>query len=364
MFGSLHLYSFTGMSRVLWIAGIVVTLLTAWPALAESSFLDPLDVPALMRSSVGKRPLLAVARAGDQLVAVGSRGMIVRSEDQGKTWIQSSVPVQSDLLAVNFPDSLNGWAVGHDGVILHTNDGGKTWAKQLDGRAASSKFKSFYVENAADPAASLAASQIEQNFKAGPSLPYLDVWFEDSYKGYVVGSFGMAAATIDGGKTWEPWLHRIDNDQLLNLNSVRGIGGNVYIAGEKGMVYRLDRAKRRFVKIPTGYAGSFFGLIGNADTILAFGLRGVVYRSSDEGKRWEPLKMPVEATISGATEQSGSGGFVLVNNAGQLLVSDAHANQFQVVQGRNSSHYTGVAIAKDGSLVVSGLGGVHTETLH
>ena len=146
MIGLSHLDSFLDLKRTVWITGILAMLITAFPALADSTFLDPLDTAAQLRTSNATRPLLAVTRAGDRLVAVGSRGLIVRSEDQGKTWIQSSVPVQSDLLAVNFPNSLNGWAVGHEGVILHSIDGGKTWVKQLDGRVAANVFKKFYAE--------------------------------------------------------------------------------------------------------------------------------------------------------------------------------------------------------------------------
>jgi photosystem II stability/assembly factor-like uncharacterized protein len=340
---------------------IGLALSAAAPTRADSQFQDPLDCAAQTRHSLDRRPLLAIARAGASLVAVGSRGMIIRSEDEGKSWIQSAVPVQSDLLAVHFPTPTDGWAVGHNGVILHSSDGGRSWAKQFDGRVAAEVFRNFYAARGTEAAAK-ATAQLEQNFKAGPALPWLDVWFEDAERGFVVGSFGMIAATVDGGKTWEPWLERIDDDRSLNLNGIRGVGRNLYVAGERGMVFKLDRKSQRFKGIATGYTGSFFGIVGTSESLLAFGLRGVLYRSGDGGTTWAPLKVPVEATVTAGTV-SGSGAFVLVNSAGQLLLGDRKGGSFTVIQPAAPMRYTGVLLASQGTVVVTGLSGIRTESI-
>ena len=65
------------------------------------------------------RPLTA---AEGRLVAVGDRGHVLVSADQGATWEQILVPTRAMLTAVAFADAKNGTAVGHDGVILATND--------------------------------------------------------------------------------------------------------------------------------------------------------------------------------------------------------------------------------------------------
>jgi photosystem II stability/assembly factor-like uncharacterized protein len=203
--------------------------------------------------------------------------------------------------------------------------------------------------------------EVERNLKDGPVLPWLDVWFEDAERGFVVGSFGMIAATADGGKTWEPWLERIDDDRGLNLNAVRGVGGAIYVAAERGMIFKLDRKAQRFEATATGYVGSFFGITGSTDTLLAFGLRGVVYRSGDDGKTWELLEMPAQAAVtSGAV--SGSR-FVLVNSAGQLLLGDGRGRSFTVAKVAQAMRYTGIVLAGQGAAVVTGLGGVRTEML-
>lgn len=80
--------------------------------------------------SAGKR-LLA---GGWWLVAVGEFGLIVRSDDQGASWVQSPSPTSVMLTAVSFADDPNGWAMGHDGVILATSDCGASWAMQFNGK--------------------------------------------------------------------------------------------------------------------------------------------------------------------------------------------------------------------------------------
>jgi photosystem II stability/assembly factor-like uncharacterized protein len=335
------------------------------PSLGSPGFEDPLDHSARIVDRLDKRPMQAVTKAGERLVAVGSRGVIVVSSDGGKTWKQANVPVQSDLLAVYFPNPDTGWAVGHDGVVLRSDNGGDTWIKQLDGRIAADTFLNYYRTRAdkGDAVANQALKQLEQNFKVPGALPYLDVWFKDVDEGYAVGSFGMLIATVDGGKTWTPWLDRIDNDQALNLNCIHGIGDEVFIAGERGQVFKLDRNKGRFRSTPTGYAGSFFGIAGNATTVLAFGLRGVAYRSSDHGSTWEAVRMPSEATISAGVTRPGDSAFVLVNSAGQILTGDSQAREFRLYEPSKHLRLTDVVPLTQNSVLVTAQTGIVAEEL-
>ncbi|WP_460940053.1 WD40/YVTN/BNR-like repeat-containing protein, partial [Pandoraea terrae] len=75
--------------------------------------------------------LLDATRAGSRIVAVGEHGVILLSDDDGRTWRQArQVPVSATLSAVTFTDPKHGWVVGQWGVILATGDGGETWEKQ------------------------------------------------------------------------------------------------------------------------------------------------------------------------------------------------------------------------------------------
>ena len=196
-----------------WASPIPATRAADVPGKVSVGFKDPLDVPAEPLADIGNQPITSIAQRGDAWVAVGMRGLIAIAAAPEGPWRQAVVPVQSDLLSVQFIDKMHGWVVGHDGVILNTQDGGKSWVKQLDGRQLAASFRAFYQQGAGASQTNAAAivTQLEQNSAAGASLPFRDVLFSDANNGYVVGPFGMIARTSDGGKTWEPLLHQIDN---------------------------------------------------------------------------------------------------------------------------------------------------------
>ena len=85
--------------------------------------------------------LLDAARAGDHLIAVGERGLIQHSDDDGTTWLNvPSSPATTTLCAVDFADARHGWAAGHGAVILRSTDGGRTWQHQFTGADPESPF--------------------------------------------------------------------------------------------------------------------------------------------------------------------------------------------------------------------------------
>ena len=90
---------------------------------SNATFVDVLDTPSAMTPLASRSLLNGIARAGNRLVAVGARGHILYSDDEGKSWKQAKVPVSSDLTAVNFSTPQQGWAVGHDGVIVRWTEG-------------------------------------------------------------------------------------------------------------------------------------------------------------------------------------------------------------------------------------------------
>lgn len=353
------------------VAGAVALACMVLPVMALAAFQDPLDFPAVKVGRIETRPMHALARAGARLVAVGPRGLIAVSPDQGRSWAQVVSPVQSDLVAVYFPTPTDGWSVGHDGVVLHSADGGASWTRQLDGRAARLLFTRHYDTAVATDTAStggaaplLAARKaVEQNYKAGASLPWLGVWFDDALHGFVVGAFGLLIATDDGGKTWTPWLERIDNPDLLSLNAIGGGDGGVYIAAERGAVFHFDRAAGRFVLGATGYAGSFFGVAVSNTVVLAYGLRGAIYRSADAGGSWSAVAAPSAASIGAGAALVPSGGFVLANQAGELLLGDASGTRFTARKAGHAWRYTSAVQAGDGRLLFSALEGIQVELL-
>lgn len=328
-------------------------------------FRDRLEVPVSVTKLTTSTQLTAITRAGERLLAVGVRGLIVYSDDHGKTWKQAAVPLSSDLLDVHFPTPTDGWAVGHDGVVLHSGDGGITWQKQFDGIQAekllTAHFKKLASGGNADAERFLRDTAL--NYKEGPEQSLLGVWFDDARHGFVAGSFGTIFSTSNGGKSWESWVENVDSEMPLHYNAIRGFKGDVFIASEKGLVFRLDRAKRRFMAVPTGYSGSFFGLVVHRDALLAVGLRGSAFRTVNGGRDWKELKTGISSTItSGAS--NGNGKLVLVAQTGQVILSEDEGAHFRSLSVPRAMGNTGVSWATPRTVIVIGDRGIQEVPLN
>lgn len=350
------------ISRILIASAVVVVGFHA-PA-ASAPFDSSLDVPAMKSAIAARSPLDGIAQAGERLVAVGVRGHILFSGDAGASWEQVPAPVSSDLTATYFPTPEQGWAVGHAGVVLHTGDGGRTWSKQLDGRQAATLIGETYEARAkgGDPEATRVLEEARRMASDGPDKPFLDVWFQDDQTGFVVGAFNLILKTVDGGKSWEPWLDRIENPNGFHLYSIRGGADGVYIAGEQGLVLKLDPKAQRFVALPSSYRGTFFGVLTGPGTVLVYGLRGNAFMSSDAGRTWVKSQTGVETGLQGGTVLR-DGRILLVSQGGQVLVSADAGRSFQVAKLPATSPLAAAAPGAGSAVVLVGSRGTRVEAL-
>jgi len=351
-------------ARVLAISAFVLGLAASLTAKADP-FQGPLDQPAQSSSLAARGPLLAVAAAGSRIVAVGLRGHIVYSDDVGDTWKQASVPVSTDLVAVSFASASKGWAVGHGGVVLHTADAGATWTRQLDGRK-SADIAIRYLESKAgnDPGTRKLVEREKRLAGDGGTQPLMAVHFESETTGCVAGAFNRLFCTDDGGNTWTPWMDRIDNPNELHFYAIAGCAGGICLAGEQGMVWRFDAQKGRFVTRALPYQGSVFGLLADgADTLLAFGLRGSLFRSVDEGKSWEKVSIGSQAGITSGAVLTG-GAILLATQAGEIVRSLDAGKTFARLKPARPMSYNGVMSAPGGKAVLVGSEGVRVEAAH
>ncbi len=349
---ALHSLSF---ALVVWAAGVQ-------PSPAHgAAFADVLDTPAQMSPLASKSLLQSVTRAGDRLIAVGQRGHIVTSSDNGATWKQSAVPVSSDLNSVFFVDDKQGWVVGHDGVILRTRDGGDKWELQLNGITANDLVLAAMERKAAAEPTSEDAKKLlveaKRYAEQGADKPFLDIWFADDKNGYVVGAYNLIFRTADGGKTWEPWFDRTDNPKFFNLYAIRPAAGGLYIAGEGGLVLKLDPAAQRFKALTLPYNGSFFGIADAKTAVLVYGLRGNAYRSDDAGKTWVKVDAGLPATIVGGAKTP-QGATLLADVGGRVVTSSDGGQTFKKVTLNDAMPLTGIADAGEGRLALVGPRGV------
>jgi photosystem II stability/assembly factor-like uncharacterized protein len=291
-----------------------------------------IDGPARARAGALRSTLLDVAAAGPRLVAVGERGHVLLSDDQGKTWRQAkAVPTRTTLTCVHATDAQTLWSAGHGGVILRSADGGEQW--------------------------SLAQGQAD-----GADV-LLSIRVEPDGRGLAVGGFGIALATADGGTTWQArtLLEGEAGERHLNRLFVSP-AGTWLIAAEAGQVLRSTDRGANWAAVKTPYAGSLWsGLALRGEpgkgVVLAGGMRGNIVRSSDDGASWTHLPVPGAGSLTGATLAADDRP-VFVGVDGTVVQGDAAGAQFRLQRLDDRATLTAVVTARGGALIAASAGGM------
>ncbi len=295
----------------------------------KAAYLMPLAKEALLTD------IVTVGQQG--FAAVGQRGHILLSEE-GNTWQQSPVPVQSLLTSVYFIDAKYGWAVGHDATILHTQDGGKSWTLQ--------------------------------QFLPELDKPLMDVYFFTRQTGLAIGAYGLFYTTTDGGATWQSTFHKslVSADDLEYLNELEETdpegylleresvlphfnrllvqGEQIIMVGEAGFVAISDDAGQSWRRLEEFYNGSLFAVHRTQNgSLITAGLRGNAFLSEDEGDTWQEISLPLTATLNSIFSDA-QGRIFLTGNAGALLMSTDNAQSFvDISQPEGRPILNGIAVA-------------------
>ncbi|MGY2491275.1 WD40/YVTN/BNR-like repeat-containing protein [Cupriavidus sp. CP313] len=274
--------------------------------------------------------LLDATRAGKRIVAVGEHGIILLSDDQGKTYRQvRSVPVSATLSAVTFADDKHGWVVGQWGVILATRDGGETWEKQ--------------------------------RMDTGVDQPLFSVLFINDRDGIAVGLWSLMVQTHDGGKTWtKKTLPKPPDGGKADRNLYHVFAdqkGALYISAEQGIVLKSTDGGENWSYLATGGRGSLWSGVAIPDgRIVVGGLLGSLFQSNDGGATWQPLKAQTKSSITNLVA-SGKG-FVGVGLDGLVMRQREDGAPPQVGQRPDRAALTAVVMDAAGKPILFAREGV------
>jgi photosystem II stability/assembly factor-like uncharacterized protein len=301
-------------------------LLACGPATAKEILPESGPLP---RVTMERLLLIDAVRIGNRVVAVGDRGYIVLTDDDGKTWRRAKSPAAPLLTAVDFIDAKNGWAAGHDSAILATTDGGESWAEQFSAPA-------------------------EQR-------PLLDLLFLDKDRGFAIGAYGAFFETADGGKNWSP-RKVIADDKHLNAFVKMG-DGRIAILGEAGTILLSADSGKTWDLVPSPYKGSLFGgLVADDGAVVAFGMRGRIFRSTDGAKTWKQVDNASTATLMGGSKLP-DGGLVLAGAGGTVLVSRDNGQAFVPVPTGSTKMYSKALLGSPNAILIIGETGARDVAL-
>ncbi|MBQ0944543.1 hypothetical protein KAK07_14490 [Ideonella sp. 4Y16] len=310
------------MNRRLWLALAAATL-----AGSRASAAFAPDGAARTMPLAARSPMLDLTLAGQRLVAVGERGHVLLSDDQGAHWRQAqAVPTRVTLTALHASSATQLWACGHGGTILRSDDAGEHW-QRVAGEARS------------------------------PDV-LLSIRVDTGGRGLAVGGFGFALASRDAGASWKPatLLEGEEGERHLNRVFVSA-AGTWLIAAESGHVLRSSDQGDTWSAVKTAYAGSLWSGADIGGTLLAGGMRGHWVRSTDDGRSWTQHR----------AEQAGSITAVVPLAAGRVLMVGVDGTQLQGAAGADAMDFrrlddrstlTGAVPLPGGRLALAGAAGV------
>jgi photosystem II stability/assembly factor-like uncharacterized protein len=251
---------------------------------------------------------------------VGAFGLILHTQDGGRTWRHRANSTTKTLTAVSFADDRHGFAVGNGGTIVATGNGGRTWEKQLSG--------------------------VQEHL--------LGLHVSSQREAHVVGAFGTILSTGDGGSTWNkhklPWeklIPRVVEDIGLlepNLNAVHFVTRKVgWAVGEFGLVLRTADRGQTWVSQRHGLDSPQLADIVFQDQRRGFavGQKGTFIKTLDGGKQWFPVNVGTQQNLNKIFMDGNRG--VVVGNGVVLTTKNGGANWEPVDTFPNNLWLSGVA---------------------
>lgn len=349
----------TFRSKCLFVLGASLLFLQAGHEAVGAVTVDALERPSRANIRLSTALMLSVSPAGKRLVAVGERGFIQFSDDDGKTWTQSSSPVSVTLTSVRFISASKGWSVGHGGVVLVTSDGGKTWRKQLDGVALVALMKAAAMAQEGE-GRSAALREAEQLAQDGPDKPFFDVYFSDENSGLIVGAFGLAFFTKDGGNSWQPIGARLPNPSGMHLFKIQAEKSGLWIVGERGLVMRARSLFDTFLPEELPYKGSLYGAgCVSERACYVYGLRGNLWRMNSDTGSWAVVENDQPLTITtSVVAPDETHGPIFADQGGRILRLDQQAARLTVMTIKPLPPINALAVAADGGLVAATVNGM------
>lgn len=272
----------------------------------------------------------ALLKEGSRVVAVGERGSILLSDDQGVSWRSAAVEPQRNASLTALIDLGNQrlLAVGHDGWILRSDDAGARWR--------------------------------EVRHDATLGEPLLGAWSAGGERVLAYGSFGKFYQSDDAGLTWRSLELEVDSAHLNGMDG--GADGRRMLVGEQGLVLRSQDGGQQWQTLPAFYQGSLFGVVRlDAELWVSYGMRGHVFVSRDFGDSWHPLEVGNKQPLYGHVRLPEDGGLLIVGAGGSLVRLNAQGELASVSRLPGAGTLTSV-IMLGSRLLLGGERGVFQDS--
>lgn len=286
---------------------------------------------ALLMPGATKAVFLDLAIHNEKIFAVGERGIIIRSDDQGANWQQVASPSDVTLTGINFSSGTDGWIVGHESTLLQTKDGGDSW-------------------------------EIAQ-YKPEENRFYMSVKFISPEQGYILGTDGELWITGDAGKSWQLTVLSVEEWYQNHLFGIETIGSSVLIAAERGGVFYSKDGLTDWQVVPSPYEGSYFGVSKQGDDFLIFGMSGKIYSLDSVSLKWTKVEAKTDQFLLDASHLAENEGLVVVGRGGVILYFDEQGKLQKKSERQSRVDFTAVAATQQDVYLASMAGGIEKVSI-
>jgi photosystem II stability/assembly factor-like uncharacterized protein len=204
------------------------------------------DGETWQRQELGGWPALidATACTNGSLAALSFEGDVWVSEDKGSSWQARKLGTEESPQAIRCDSRNQLWVVGAFSTISSSTDLGKTWSLSTTDEDIILNNIQFISDNKAFISGEFGT--LMRSIDAGETWETLapirenfypqDMHFDDPLNGWVVGLEGMILNTKDGGQTWT----KQESHTFVSLFRLSKSDEHLFTVGGEGTILRLS----------------------------------------------------------------------------------------------------------------------------
>ena len=222
-----------------------------------------------------------VASNGDAIVVVGSRGALLRSEDEGATWQRQVLDGQPFLMDIAVCPDGQFVALAYEQQLWVGDQAGTSWrpaamdtyetpqALTCDPRGRVWVVGSFStILRSDDLGETWSETSLDED------LHFTSIQFVDENNAFMTGEFGVIVRTTDGGETWknlEPLPDEFYPQAAFFKDTQQG-----WITGLNGTIWATVDGGATWSQQTTGTTAPLYAIAKNGAGLFAVGAFGIV----------------------------------------------------------------------------------------
>lgn len=244
------------------------------------------------RTSLGNTSLVDMTVCGDQgFVAIDHYHKVWSADTDGKNWKSLPLDMPRTPLAVTCDKQGGWWVVGVNAVIAGSADQGKTW----------------------------------KTTELGEDTQITTIQFLDEKNGIALGEFGLTVMTDDGGATWKKGPKM--PGEFYPYAALFANGKEGWVSGLAGQILHTTDGGKFWVKQANTTQATLNRLFMHEGQPFGVGAGGVIARLEGDSWRAVPYTDPVPVFLGGGASLPGQSAIVIGGPGGLLRAVSTHAKQ-------------------------------------